>query len=146
MLLPVLLAAALRTAGTGSIGRPREVAAKVTPVKVIIAQAPTMVWVPAANGTSPGRLLAFTSCEDYSVCMSTSTDLGASWDTGNVTAALSAGGGGWGAKAPLHMAGLPFAPNFTKNVPGFWGLGAALHVPGTQRVILEFGNLTTEKG
>ena len=57
----------------------------------------------------PGRLLAFTSCEDYSVCMSTSTDLGATWDPGHATAGAAGGGGEGSAKAPLHMAGLPFS-------------------------------------
>ena len=99
------------------------------PTKIIIGRAPTMVWVP--NGTSgaaaanPGRLLAFTSCEDYSVCMSTSTDLGATWDTGNATAGEAGGGGEGSAKAPLHMAGLPFSGTGWHGLPGlFWGLGA----------------------
>eukprot|EP01052_Picozoa_sp_SAG31_P031051 SAG31_NODE_3250_length_4490_cov_3.521977_4_plen_182_part_00 len=121
------------------------------PVKVIIGRAPTMVWVP--NGTSgaagalPGRLLVFSSCEDYSVCMSLSTDLGATWDTGNVTAGAATGGGEGSAKAPLHMAGLPFSGTGWHGLPGlFWGLGAAVHIPGTQRVLLQFGNLTAAKG
>ena len=89
--------------------------------------------------------------------MSTSTDLGATWDTGNATAGEAGGGGEGSAKAPLHMAGLPFSGTGWHGLPGlFWGLGAAVHIPGwvpgapsssgTQRVLLQFGNLTSAKG
>ena len=110
------------------------------PVKVIIGRAPTMAWVPNATaGDHLGRLIIVTSCEDYGVCMSTSTDLGASWDTGNVSAGPGDGGEGK-AHAPLHMAGLPFSFDGGK---GFFGIGALVALPGTQSLILEFANLTS---
>jgi hypothetical protein len=99
------------------------VATATKPVKLIIGRAPTMAWVP--NGTTAGRLLVVTSCEDYGICMSTSTDLGRSWDTGNVTAGAGDAGEGR-AHAPLHMAGLPFSFDGGK---GFFGLGSARRAP-----------------